>query len=50
MQSILSDNQKKLLKALSGEKVVADTFYLSGGTALSEFYLPSSAKRRKPRL
>ena len=37
--SILSDNQNKILSFLSKEKVVSDNFYLSGGTALAEFYL-----------
>ena len=37
--SILSDNQKKVLDFLSKEKSVCDKFYLTGGTALAEFYL-----------
>ena len=37
--SILSDNQKKLLELLSKEKSICDHFYLTGGTALAEFYL-----------
>lgn len=37
--SILSDNQKKVLWLLSKEKIISDNFYLSGGTALAEFYL-----------
>jgi hypothetical protein len=37
--SILSDNQKNVLAVLSKEKVIVDNFYLSGGTALAEFYL-----------
>ena len=37
--SILSENQKKLLALLAGEKVIREHFYLSGGTALAEFYL-----------
>lgn len=37
--SILSHNQKHLLKLLSEEKAVCDHFYLTGGTALAEFYL-----------
>lgn len=36
---ILSENQKKLLKLLSEEKSICDNFYLTGGTALAEFYL-----------
>ncbi|MDO8551930.1 MAG: nucleotidyl transferase AbiEii/AbiGii toxin family protein [bacterium] len=39
MTSILSDNQQKLLKLLSEEQRICQTFYLSGGTALAEFYL-----------
>lgn len=37
--SILSVNQQKLLDLLSGEKLICDNFYLTGGTALAEFYL-----------
>lgn len=37
--SILSDNQKNILSLLSKEKIISDNFYLSGGTALAEFYL-----------
>lgn len=37
--SILSENQKKLLQLLSHEQSICDHFYLSGGTALAEFYL-----------
>ncbi len=37
--SILSGNQKKLLQLLSHEQSVCDHFYLTGGTALAEFYL-----------
>ncbi len=37
--SILSKNQSRLLSALSGEEIVCDNFYLTGGTALAEFYL-----------
>lgn len=37
--SILSENQKKLLDLLSQEKSVCAHFYLTGGTALAEFYL-----------
>ena len=36
---ILSDNQRRLLSLLSSQKTIADNFYLSGGTALAEFYL-----------
>lgn len=38
-QSILSENQKKLLDLLSQEKSICAHFYLTGGTALAEFYL-----------
>lgn len=37
--SILSENQKRLLEFLSQEKSICDHFYLTGGTALAEFYL-----------
>lgn len=37
--SILSENQKKLLGLLSKEESVCTHFYLTGGTALAEFYL-----------
>lgn len=36
---ILSDNQKKILSFIAEEQAIADTFYLTGGTALSEYYL-----------
>lgn len=39
VKSILTPNQKKILMALSGEKLISENFYLTGGTALSEFYL-----------
>lgn len=39
MTSILSDNQRRLLILLSEEIRICQTFYLSGGTALAEFYL-----------
>ncbi len=39
MPSILSRNQKGLLSILAKEKLVTDSFYLTGGTALAEFYL-----------
>lgn len=39
MTSVLSVNQQKLLKLLSEETLICQTFYLSGGTALAEFYL-----------
>jgi predicted nucleotidyltransferase component of viral defense system len=37
--SILSENQKKLLDLLAQEKTICANFYLTGGTALAEFYL-----------
>ena len=37
--SILSENQKKLLRFLSEEKSICARFYLTGGTTLAEFYL-----------
>ena len=39
MSSVLSKNQVNVLSLLSAEKLVVDSFYLSGGTALAEFYL-----------
>src|SRR3989338_9005892 len=39
MSSILSKNQINILTLLSAEKNIANSFYLSGGTALAEFYL-----------
>lgn len=38
-KTILSPNQQLLLKFLSEEQVISVNFYLSGGTALSEYYL-----------
>src|SRR3989344_3253962 len=37
--SILSENQKKILDFISKDKFITEHFYLSGGTALAEFYL-----------
>lgn len=37
--SILTNNQKNILAIISKEKNITDHFYLSGGTALAEFYL-----------
>ena len=37
--SILSENQKRLLELLSAEESICVNFYLTGGTALAEFYL-----------
>ena len=39
MTSILSDNQRSILALIAAEKSISDRFYLTGGTALSEFYL-----------
>ena len=39
MTSILSDNQSRILDALSHEKSITDTFYFGGGTVLAEYYL-----------
>ncbi|MFH0779870.1 MAG: nucleotidyl transferase AbiEii/AbiGii toxin family protein [Parcubacteria group bacterium] len=38
-KTILSKNQQKLLNAISADKSICEIFYLTGGTALSEFYL-----------
>lgn len=37
--SILTENQKKILALIGGDTVIASSFYLSGGTALAEYYL-----------
>jgi len=39
MSSILSKNQINILSLLSKEKLIVESFYLTGGTALAEFYL-----------
>ena len=39
MESILSKNQKNILNIISKDKLICDNFYLTGGTALAEFYL-----------
>ncbi|MDO8575572.1 MAG: nucleotidyl transferase AbiEii/AbiGii toxin family protein [bacterium] len=39
MSSILSKNQINILSLLSKDKLVVESFYLTGGTALAEFYL-----------
>ena len=36
---ILSTNQRNLLAIISKDKLICDNFYLTGGTALAEFYL-----------
>ncbi|MBI4653190.1 nucleotidyl transferase AbiEii/AbiGii toxin family protein [Candidatus Kuenenbacteria bacterium] len=38
-ETILSQNQKKVLNIISRDKKICRFFYLSGGTALAEFYL-----------
>ena len=38
-QSILSEKQNQILQLLAEEKSICDHFYLTGGTALAEFYL-----------
>lgn len=37
--SVLTAEQKNILSLLANEAVIADNFYLTGGTALAEFYL-----------
>ena len=37
--TILTPTQQKLLAVLAAEKVIGENFYLTGGTALAEFYL-----------
>jgi hypothetical protein len=39
MGTILTLNQQELLKVLSKEKIIQDYFFLTGGTALTEYYL-----------
>lgn len=39
-QKILTENQKKVLSAFSKDKEISEKFYLSGGTALAEYYIP----------
>lgn len=39
MSKILSKNQINILSLLSKEKLIVESFYLTGGTALAEFYL-----------
>lgn len=38
-KTILSENQIKTLQAISSDKLFCKNFYLTGGTALAEFYL-----------
>ena len=37
--TILSDNQIKILEVISNDKEICQSFYLTGGTALAEYYL-----------
>jgi len=39
MIRVLSANQKKIIEIISKNKLICDNFYLTGGTALAEFYL-----------
>lgn len=39
MESVLSKNQQNILNIISKDKLICDNFYLTGGTALAEFYL-----------
>ena len=39
VQTILSDNQINLLNILAVKEEICHDFYLTGGTALAEFYL-----------
>lgn len=39
MTSILTENQRKVLDLLGEESGISKAFYLSGGTALAEYYL-----------
>ena len=38
-KAILSENQVKVLEIISQSKNICQSFYLTGGTALAEFYL-----------
>lgn len=37
--SILTEHQKRIFKAIADEQYFTDRYYLTGGTALAEFYL-----------
>ena len=37
--SILSENQKRVLVIIASDDALAEHFYLTGGTALAEYYL-----------
>ena len=38
-EHILSKNQQNILNIISKDKIICDNFYLTGGSALAEFYL-----------
>jgi len=38
-RTILSPNQTRLLEIIANDKEICHRFYLTGGTALAEFYL-----------
>ena len=38
-ETILGDNQTKILEAISNDNEICRNFYLTGGTALAEYYL-----------
>lgn len=38
-ETILSENQRKVLEAVSQDAMLCEGFYLTGGTALAEYYL-----------
>jgi predicted nucleotidyltransferase component of viral defense system len=38
-KTILTKNQTKILELISNDKMMSEFFYLTGGTALAEFYL-----------
>jgi predicted nucleotidyltransferase component of viral defense system len=39
MKSVLSENQKNIIEIINKDRLICDNFYLTGGTALAEFYL-----------
>ncbi|HBR79967.1 MAG TPA: hypothetical protein DEA46_06060, partial [Candidatus Moranbacteria bacterium] len=38
-ETILSDNQINILEKISSDNAICQVFYLTGGTALAEYYL-----------
>lgn len=38
-KTVLSKNQKDIFTIISKDKIICDNFYLTGDTALAEFYL-----------